>query len=316
MYSRIIVPLDGSPLAEQVLPYVRMFAQKLTLPIQLLQAYSPYPPELSDPAHGRYLDQMDAALQDQAYDYLNRVKGSIPDARAEISCLVRAGDPASCIVAESEADPEALVAMATHGRSGVGRWILGSVTDKVLHAVKNPLWIIRSQPDISSNAEGLKTIVVPLDGSTVAEQILPHAVFLAKSLGLHLTLVRARPAMQEYQHYMEGHFMAGGATVYTGPYEQFSSEADAKAMNYLHDVRTKLQEQGMRSVEEGLIKEHAPEAIIESLGHDSDKMIAMTTHGRSGVARWMLGSVADRVVRHAGVPVLVVRTNHSAAKDS
>ncbi|HEU0021975.1 MAG TPA: universal stress protein [Dehalococcoidia bacterium] len=316
MYSRIIVPLDGSPMAEQVLPYVRMFAQKLTVPILLLRAYSPYPAELSDPAHGRYLDQMDAALQDQVYDYLDRVKGSIPDARAEISCLVRAGDPASCIVAESEADPDALVVISTHGRTGIGRWVFGSITDKVLHAIKNPLWIIRSQEDLSLSREGLKTIVVPLDGSTVAEQILPHVVFLAKSLGLHLKLVRARPALEEYQHYLEGHLMGGGATVYTGNYEVFSNEADAAAMNYLHDVREKLQKQGVWSVEEDLIKEHAPEAIIESVGHDSDKMVAMTTHGYSGIARWVMGSVTDRVVRHAGVPVLVVRANQSPDKNS
>lgn len=316
MYSRIIVPLDGSPLAERALPYVRMFAEKLTVPIQLLQAYSPTPSELSDSDHGRYLDQMDAALQDRAYDYLNQVKSSIPDAKAEISCLVQAGDPASCIVAEAEADPEALVAMSTHGRSGVGRWVLGSVTDKVLHAIKNPLWIIRSQQDISSDEAGLKTIVVPLDGSPVAEQILSHVVFLAKSFDLAIKLVRARPAMQEYQHYLEGHPMGGGATVYTGPYEVFSKEADAKAMDYLHDVRMNLQKQGVRSVEEDLIKEHAPEAIIESVGLDSDKMVAMTTHGRSGIPRWTMGSVTGRVVRHAGVPVLVVRANESKAKNS
>lgn len=316
MYSRIIVPLDGSPAAEQVLPYVRWFAQRLTVPVQLLQAYSPYPAELSDPEHGRYLDQMDAGLQERAYDYLERTRGSIPDARAEISCLVKAGDPASCIVDQAEADPDALVAMSTHGRTGMGRWVLGSVTDKVLHAIRNPLWIIRSQPDLPPRAEDLKTIVVPLDGSTIAEQILPHAVFLARSLGVGLKLVRARPALHEYQHYLESHVMAGGATVYTGPYEVFSDEADARAMNYLHDVRMKLQSQGVRSVEEDLIREHAPEAIIESLGSGSDKMVAMTTHGRSGVARWILGSVADRVVHHAGVPVLVVRAQESAARNS
>ncbi|MDA0735020.1 MAG: universal stress protein [Chloroflexi bacterium] len=315
MYSRIIVPLDGSPLAERALPYVRMFAEKLTVPIQLLQAYSPTPSELSDSDHGRYLDQMDAALQDRAYDYLNQVKSSIPDAKAEISCLVQPGDPASCIVAESEADPEALVVMSTHGRSGIGRWVLGSVTDKVLHATRNPLWIIRSQHDISSDEVGLKTIVVALDGSPIAEQILPHVVFLSKSLGFNIKLVRARPSMQEYQHYMESHLLGGGATVYTGPYEVFSKEADAKAMDYLHDVRMKLQRQGIWSIEEDLIKEHAPEAIIESVGHDSDKMVAMTTHGRSGIPRWLLGSVTDRVVRHAGVPVLVVRANGSKVKN-
>jgi nucleotide-binding universal stress UspA family protein len=105
-----------------------------------------------------------------------------------------------------------------------------------------------------------------------------------------------------------------GPRVYTGPYEVFSNEADARAMNYLHDVRMKLQSQGVRSVEEDLIKEHAPEAIIESLGGESGQMVAMTTHGRSGVARCVLGSVADRLVRHAGVPVLVVRVQEPAAK--
>lgn len=316
MYSRIIVPLDGSQLAEQVLPYVRMFAKKLTVPIQLLQAYSPPSSELNDPAHGRYLDQMDTALRDKAIDYLNQVKASVPNAKAEISCLVQAGDPAACIVAEAEADPEALVAMSTHGRSGIGRWVMGSVTDKVLHAIKNPLWVIRSQQGISTDAEDLKTIVVPLDGSPIAEQILPHVVFLSKSLDLDLKLVRARPSMQDYEHYMEGNPIGGGAVVYTGPYEVFFKESDAKAMAYLHEVQVQLHAQGVRSIEEDLIRENAPEAIIDSIGRASDKMVAMTTHGRSGIPRWILGSVTDRVVRHAGVPVLVVRANESTDKNS
>jgi len=83
--------------------------------------------------------------------------------------------------------------MSTHGRSGAGRWVIGSVTDKVLHAVKAPLMIIRSEGNDAVLDGTMSHIIVPLDGSDLAETILPHAVNLAKALGAKMSLVRATP---------------------------------------------------------------------------------------------------------------------------
>jgi nucleotide-binding universal stress UspA family protein len=98
------------------------------------------------------------------------------------------------------------------------------------------------------------------------------------------------------------------AKVYQGPYEEFSKEVDARAMQYLREIARRVRTQGVSSVEERLLHGHPAEAIVELSRQMSDNLVAMTTHGCSGVRRWVLGSIADRVVRLSGDPVLVIRS--------
>ena len=101
--------------------------------------------------------------------------------------------------------------------------------------------------------------------------------------------------------------MDSSATIYTGMYEDFSKEADARAMEYLHGAKDRLREMGVASVEENLLKGHAAEVIVDLAQEMPRCMVLMFSHGRSDVGPWILGSVADRVVRYAGGPVLIVR---------
>jgi nucleotide-binding universal stress UspA family protein len=145
----------------------------------------------------------------------------------------------------------------------------------------------------------------------VAEQVLLHAIEFAKSLHLDVTLTTAILSEIEYRRYIEEHVevIAGSTTtrVFKGPYEEFKSEAAAKAMQYLHEVSKRLKTDGIENVSERLLQGQPAEAIV-SLAHEiPGSLIAMTTHGRSGVQRWLLGSVADRVIRHSAAPVLLVR---------
>jgi nucleotide-binding universal stress UspA family protein len=198
--------------------------------------------------------------------------------------------------------------MTTHGRSGISRWLLGSVTDKVLHVTTNPLLMVRAyDQENPPEAVNLQTIIVPLDGSSLAEQVLPHAVSLARALKLRVLLAKATPSLGEYQRYLEHYPLDGSSTVYSGMYEEFSREEDALAMQYLHQIQEKLNNQGLSSVEERLLKSHAADAIVGLARETPHSLVAMTTHGRSGVGRWLLGSVADRVVRYSRDLVLVIR---------
>jgi nucleotide-binding universal stress UspA family protein len=302
MYSKILVPLDGSALAEQVLPYVRPLAKALVTSIELLRTTPPAGQELADPSS--------ANSQDQALDYLRSISASLNDLGVSISYIVRQGDPASWIISEAEQEPGTLIAMSTHGRSGVARWLLGSVTDKVLHATTTPLLIVRSsEPPNPMSEVQLKTVIVPLDGSVLAEQVLPHVVTLAKALDLAVQLVRVHPSVEEYSRYFERQQIGSTATVYSGPYEVFSREVDAQAMEYLHEVRMQLHHERVRSVEESLLRGHPAATIVDLARETPGSLVAMTTHGRSGIGRWLLGSVADRVIRHSGVPALVVRSS-------
>ena len=283
-YSRILVPLDGSLLAERVLPYARALANGFGGRVELLYVSSPAPEGLADHAHGRYPHQIDANLRAEGLDYLHRVTPSISCVGVEVSCTVKAGDPELWIVEEAEKGPDTLIAMSTHGRSGAARLMLGSVTDKVLHSTSAPVLVIRPRDGKTPVPEAeLKHVIVPLDGSPLAEQVLPHVVSLAKALGLTVTLLRVATHRQN------------------GP-----------LVHYLEAVAEKLRGAGLPSVKSRTIGDHPAETIVSVARETPHSMVAMTTHGRSGIRRAVLGSVTDHVVRHCGEPVLVIRAADQA----
>ncbi len=188
------------------------------------------------------------------------------------------------------------------------RWILGSVTDRVLHTASSPVLVIRAGTEGSRSSElEVENLLIPLDGSALAEQVFPHLAALTPALKTKVHLVRANPSMGEYHAYMGHYPLDSSATVYTGMYEEFSKKADAQAMEYLHDAKDRLRGMGVTSAEENLLKGHAAEVIVDLAQGMPRCMVLMSSHGRSGIGRWILGSVADRVVRYAGVPVLIVR---------
>jgi nucleotide-binding universal stress UspA family protein len=299
MYTRILVPLDGSQLAEQVLSYVKLLAQGMKCHTELLQVieYSPAP------THPR---QVIANLTAEAQTYLKKTAASLKGSGLTASSLVHHGDPASDIVAEAESEPGTLIAMATHGRSGLARWMVGSVTDKVLHAAANPLLVVRAHEQEATIAEAkLENIIVPLDESPLSEEALPHAVYLARTMGLRIILLRVTPAAGDYYRNME---------YVPGNFEDFAQFIDGQAMEYLHKLGRKLRDEGLSLVEERLLHGHPAAAIVDLARETPHSLVAMTTHGRSGVGRWLLGSVADRVVRHSVGPVLMVRPAEEGSK--
>lgn len=299
MYRRMVVPLDGSGLAEQVLPYVRSLGRSLEAKVALLRVLDPLPAGLTDPGHGLSRDKVIANMRAQAQDYLEQVAASLRKQRLAVSYSVGEGLPAERIVEEAAKEPATLIAMSTHGRSGPARWLLGSVADKVLHATTDPLLLVRSRAPASFLDEArLGTIIVPLDGSTLAEQALPHVGALAKALNLKTVLVRVTPALEEYYRYVGPEYV---------PPANLPESVDADANAYLGRLSQKLRQERFPSVEVRLLHGDAAAAIVDLSQGVPDSLVAMTSHGRSGVGRWLLGSVADRIVRHATGPVLVIR---------
>ena len=145
MYSRILVPLDSSGLAEMVLPHAAQIAKSMNVPLALVRVIDQVDPQLTDPQHGLYLDQVALSLRTNAQEYLNKVAGPLRDEGIEVTCEVKEGDVASRIIDEAQEEPNTLIAMTTHGYSGVARWVMGSITDKVLRASTNPMLVIRAE---------------------------------------------------------------------------------------------------------------------------------------------------------------------------
>ncbi len=303
MFTRILVPLDGSELAEQVLPYVRILGKGLQARVELLRVFEPVSPSLADPAHGLYLDRIIASVRTQMQDYLENVAASLRKDGLTVSTIVHEGNPAASIVQEAETIPDTLVAISTHGRSGITRWVMGSTTDKVLHATSHPLLIVRvrDRPVVGPGVK-VNSVLVPLDGSTIAEQALPYAVALATALGLNVILLRVTLSAEDYP--LPASDFAGYPL---SRIEGLIEMADAEAREYLETVCEKLREQGVDSVEGRVVHGHPGGTIIDMTRQIQDCLVAMTTHGVSGLDRWIRGSVANRVVRHSVDPVLVIR---------
>jgi nucleotide-binding universal stress UspA family protein len=145
MYTHILVPLDGSGLAEQVLPHAKMLASQATAPlITLLRSVPPIYPVGAE-AGGMFisLDEQIDALQKEAQEYLDGVAEKLRGEGFRVETEVSGLPAAEAIIDYAEANDVKLITIATHGRSGISRWVFGSVTQKVLHATHTPMLVVR-----------------------------------------------------------------------------------------------------------------------------------------------------------------------------
>lgn len=297
MYTRLLIPLDGSKTAEAALPYGRTLARTLKIPVELLSIVDMSVLTTQVFRGGGYFETIVAESARSMEEYLKRVAKTFPD--HEIMCTVEKGKPEDVIIEKAGSDAT-LTAMATHGRSGFNRLLLGSVAEKVLRSSINPLLLIRASEETNSEAQAvLKSVIVPLDGSELAETVLPTAMWLAKTLKLEVLLLRA--------YHIPINTYAGMEDAYPVDYERIGVALRSVAQSYLESKVGELKRNGIEKVS-CAIAEGSGAGEIAGLGRrTADNLIAMCTHGRSGVRRWVLGSVTEKVVRLSGDPVLIVR---------
>jgi len=294
----MLIPLDGSKTAEKVLPYARFVAGALKLPIELLAVVDIVEMATHTSAdRARYLDTMIADGVRRSGQYLGEIARTFPN---DAKCAVEKGKAEQVIIETAATDKGTLVTMATHGRSGMNRWLLGSVTEKVLRGGINPMLLVRATEEgkVDGGAT-LKSIVVPLDGSELAEGVLPAVAELAKTLKLAVVLFRAYNI--PYSAY------AGGEGYYAVNYNDLLTAMRDEAVDYLEKKAEAVKKMGIAEVSCVAKEGFSADEIISLARQSPDNLIAMCTHGRSGVKRWMLGSVTETVVRHSGGPILVFR---------
>jgi len=287
MYSKILVPLDGSRVSEQILPYACLFAEAYGIPVELLRVTDPHarPPFWPSQSSGRYLKK----ISDEYF-------------AGRVSAAAETGAPATVIVDHATNDPSCLIAMATHSISGARRWLLGSVTSKVVQIAANPLLLIRPSHNFdASKPVTLDQIFVPLDGSGLAEGALPHACALTKRLNLEMQLLRV------YSLPMDAYVVADGVIAQAPA--QYREELAQQAQDYLDGKVAGLRAEGFKRVVAIALEGDAASEIIDLGRKAPNSLIAMSTHGRSGIGRWVLGSVAEKIIQHAHNPVLLIRAN-------
>jgi len=269
MFDEILACLDGSPLAETILPVARALSVATGGQLTLLRV-------VADAAE---LSSEEDRLRDCARQY-----------GAQRRFLV-GSDPAAAIAAELAAHPRATAALTTHGHSAWAEALLGSVALRVISQAKRPVVLYYPLNKDCDAPKRINTLVAALDGSEFAEKIITHAVKAAQSLSAKLTLIQVLPPQ---------------ITPAPRPEEKIAvSEA-----NYLHwkaaDIKTRY---GIAPHWEVLHGDPA-EAICRYVHDLPEAMLALTTHGRSGLKRALLGSVAAACIRRAGVPLLLYWPQH------
>ncbi|MFO8010767.1 MAG: universal stress protein [Dehalococcoidia bacterium] len=297
MYEKIMVPLDGSELAEVALPYAEGIASKLKAQLILLKVV-----QEPESIYGLSGDDIESR-QAEAEQYLQRLAEGFTVRGLDVRSEVRLGHDASTIIDASEEEGADLIVIATHGRTGLVRWVLGSTADKVLHVTRKPVLLIRAkgeQPDVRQKGI-FNRILVPLDGSRQGESVLPHVEDLASEFDSEIILFAAVPR----ESYVRPVGTEGQYEVV--PYsDEVIQSLLADSREYLEKMKDHLGGKGLAVVTDVEAGDPA-EGIIDKAEEHHANLVAMCTHGRSGVDRWAYGSVATKVLNAGTTPLLLVR---------
>jgi nucleotide-binding universal stress UspA family protein len=281
MFHHVLVPLDGSPQAEKILPYIAWFARQFQMPVTVLSVAEPQGTVPPGPAQG--------AVARQLQEVVDRLmRQGVPTAMA-----VAVGRPAQEILRVAEDRHCDLIALSTSTEPAKGATVLGRVADRVFHTSPIPMLLSPQPSGESLGAEPLiTTLILPLDGSPLAEAALPYVEDLARKLSTDVVLVRAVPF--------------GGAYVD----ERSPLAGEVEAATYLQGVAARLRGEGL-TIDVRVVGGAPVPHILDVAHHTPQSLIVLTTHGRSAFARWFVGSVAEGVVRATTVPVLIIPRRYS-----
>jgi nucleotide-binding universal stress UspA family protein len=310
MIRSILVPLDGSAFGEHALPLAASLARKAGAMLHLVHVHQPAPPV---PAVGfEMVDLFDLHLREDELAYLADVSRRVHDA-ADVpvkTALLTEGDVVRSLRDYASTNAVEQVVMATHGRGAMGRWWLGAVADELARTMPRPVVLIRPEEDgktdLGRKVE-LNSIVVALDGTPLAEQVIEPAIRLGEPFGAALALVRVCSPVLRSSYLPEGTTFPGLLQSHLEEMTAMQRKAEQECREYLNKVAANLAERGLCVSTHVPVEEEPADGILAVAKERRADLIAMETHGRRGLSRLFMGSVADRVVRGGGVPVLLNR---------
>jgi len=276
MLQRIMVPTDGSAESEKALAIAQEVAKAQGAEVRLVRVAEDLAWVAARGEFSASPEILEELLEKSEADARANLAGLVDRLAANgvrASSLIVRGSPAGALLDCVEEEHPDLVAMATHGRTGLARFTLGSVTDRVVREGQAPVLVIRRS---SEPTHKLESAVLMLDGSGVAEETLPMVHELARKPLMHVKLLR----------------------VVSDPSDR------GAAHNYLEGAAARLAADGLDT--ELVVDVGSPEPIIERLALEADFVI-LCTHGRSGIDRLRHGSVAEHVIHEVDCPVLLVR---------
>lgn len=295
MYHRIMVPLDGSRFAEAALPTAVSLSRQTGAQIHLVTVQEPIP--------GFAYEGWEAASREHGERYLEEVRARLAeDVVADVTSALLEGHVTEVLEKRAESVDIDIVVMASHGRGALSRLWLGSVADTFVRHTSRPVLVIRPDPDASEQAEGetaFGRILIPLDGSELSETALDHAVELGALYGAVYHLVRVVPFPID----MSSPYLPHTVQMNRSVVEEARKAADL----YLEKRAASLRERGYEVDAEVVTASQAGRGILSRIEEVECDLVAMSTHGRTGLGRLILGSAADKVLRGSHVPVLLYR---------
>jgi nucleotide-binding universal stress UspA family protein len=299
VFKKVLIPLDGSENSEAVVPFAAEIVSKSGGEIVLVTAV-------------QQVGVWDATMSMQVLDrenqvateYLAEKQEQVAAKGANVSTKPAQGDAADAILRTADEIGADLLGITTHGRSGIARWLFGSVATRLVEHAKVPVLAIRPKEGEDKGAPGpvVKKILVPLDGSEVALSILPVVEDFAKAMGASVIIYTAVAPLAAYPGFETAGTAAIGEVI--AGLQQQAEETMARVAS---DVKS-------RGVEASYVValDTAVDGTLRAADELGVDLIAIATHGRGGLGRVVLGSVADGIIRRsADVPVLVVRPTGS-----
>lgn len=290
VFQTILVPLDGSETAEAVLELAKNLAARSGTALTLLHICKP---EYADyrRMHQAYIERLAETLQRDIATLCQTVGCHFEDVEATAMPALVEGDPSDEIVRYAEENQVSMILMATHGRSGLVHSVMSDIANRVVRNSTIPVWLVRtlSPDEIVCVDWPPKRVLVPLDGSEKAEKVLPYAVEYARLFGAELVLMRVCDRPEITADYPE----ASMAVSWEEHVKRIRSHYQGQCSIYLETVKDRLSGIGIEVTIETLLG-NAGEEIVSYIQQNQCDLVAMTTHGRSGIARWAADSPVGR----------------------
>ena len=295
MYRRILVPLDGSSFSEAALPLALELSRRTEADIHLLTVIE----GITEFAFEEWGEKAREGAQQTLEEVVGRIEGLT---NASVSYSIVQGEAADTIERVAKEVEAQVVVMATHGRGAVSRAWLGSVADRFSRRSQVPTLLVRPDSDggpVTDFGHDFDTLLVPLDGSELSEEALRHATEFGELFdsAYHLTRVVSYPID------LASPYMAQAGAVN----QEILDESRRCASEYLEERAERLRRRGLRVTTSVTVDGQAGHGILTEAEAVGAELIAIATHGHTGLRRWVLGSATDKVVRGAEVPVLLHR---------
>jgi len=297
----MLVLLDGSKMSEVVFSYAREVSGRLGLDLDLLHVCTTEEAEQL-PMRQAYIDHMAEMLKTKSEELRKNADAKAAKKAAEIKGKVICGYPAEEILKYADENKVDAIMLATHGRSGIRRWGLGSVADKVIHEAKVPIWLVPAalHEGILYDSIPGRALLVPLDGSYLAEEVFPHVIALAKQRGVETTILLINVIKP-----LNSRLSAQDKGLIGKDIESLQTSGEL----YLKKIVKQFQDAGLLAEYEQLVGDPAEEIVRYAAAYQP-RLIIMSTHGHSGFRHVVFGNTAEAVLhRLQKTPVFLVKSS-------